>query len=357
MEPFDAMQPIPEPVPELPPEVLAEQERMRIAAAVLRRIRRTAAVRSRTNRVTAMSFLYIAILTACVFAAGFVSMLFTLLTEPSLLQRGFNAVLTRLLDAFSRSSFGYLLAVPALYLMVFLWKKKPFFKNVLFASRRRMSGGVLLFLISLLFLAQAVTDGYVRGLDWLLGFLGTSASGAMAQSDTSVAMLLYTCIGAPFIEEILFRGAVMRSLQNFGRRFAVVASALIFGLIHGNLVQTPFAFLVGLVLGYAAMEYGIWWSIALHFFNNAIIAELLERLFRLLPGNWGGIASYALTYGVALVAVVVCIVRRKRIAAVLHAKKTQKGTYRGFFRSPLLWVMVGYTAVSSAAILLLFSLQ
>lgn len=351
MEPFDDMQPTPALPCYMPPkpEALAAQERMRV----------TAAVRSRTNKVTALSFLYIAILTACVSAAGVVSMLLTILLDPTILRLGSEALTSRLMEAFTQATFGYLLAVPAIFLMVFIWKKKAFIRNVLFAARQRMTPGVLLFLISLLFLAQAVTDVYVRGLDWLLGFLGTSASGAMAESqpESSVSMLLYTCIGAPFIEEVLFRGAVMRSLQNFGRRFAVVASALIFGLIHGNLVQTPFAFITGLVLGYAAMEYGIWWSIALHFFNNAVIAELFEWLFGLLPGNWGGIASYALTYGVAVVAVVLCIVLRKRIAAVLRAEKTPKGTYRGFFRSPVFWVMVGYTAVSSAAILLMFSLR
>ena len=60
---------------------------------------------------------------------------------------------------------------------------------------------------------------------------------------------------------------------------------------------------------------------------------------------------------IVAVALVLCIILRKRIAAVLRTEKTPKGTYRGFFRSPVFWVMVGYTAVSSAVILLMFSLR
>lgn len=155
MEPFDDMQPTPV-LPcfmPLEPEALAAQERMRV----------TAAVRSRTNKVTALSFLYIAILTACVSAAGVVSMLLMILLDPTILRLGSEVLTSRLMEAFTQATFGYLLAVPAIFLMVFIWKKKAFIRNVLFAARQRMTPGVLLFLISLLFLAQAVTDVYVRG--------------------------------------------------------------------------------------------------------------------------------------------------------------------------------------------------
>lgn len=61
-----------------------------------------------------------------------------------------------------------------------------------------MTPGALLFLISLMFIAQAVSDLFARGLDWLLHFAGASATSAIQemQNTTSVTMLLYICIGA-----------------------------------------------------------------------------------------------------------------------------------------------------------------
>lgn len=73
------------------------------------------------------------------------------------------------------------------------------------------------------------------------------------------------------VEEFLFRGAIMGSLKKFGKPFAIFTSAVLFGLVHGNLVQIPFAFLVGLFLGWAVFESGsIWTGILIHFLNNFI---------------------------------------------------------------------------------------
>ena len=116
MEPFDDMQPTPALPCYMPPEpeALAAQERMRV----------TAAVRSRTNKVTALSFLYIAILTACVSAAGVVSMLLTILLDPTILRLSSEALTSRLMEAFTQATFGYLLAVPAIFeaLHKAIWK-------------------------------------------------------------------------------------------------------------------------------------------------------------------------------------------------------------------------------------------
>ena len=65
------------------------------------------------------------------------------------------------------------------------------------------------------------------------------------------------------------RGVVMQPLRKFGDRFAIVASAVLFAILHGNMVQIPFAFVAGLALGYfAIVTNSIWTSVVIHSLNN-----------------------------------------------------------------------------------------
>jgi len=65
-------------------------------------------------------------------------------------------------------------------------------------------------------------------------------------ADGSVAATLAVCVVAPLLEEMLFRGIVLRGfLQRYARWHAIVASAVLFGAAHLNIYQ----FFVGLVLG------------------------------------------------------------------------------------------------------------
>ena len=66
--------------------------------------------------------------------------------------------------------------------------------------------------------------------------------------------MLATVILAPISEELLFRGLTLRFLRSAGVKFAIanVIQALLFGILHLNLVQGIYAFVVGLVLGYVA---------------------------------------------------------------------------------------------------------
>lgn len=71
------------------------------------------------------------------------------------------------------------------------------------------------------------------------------------------------------LEELVFRGYVLRALRPHGDWFAVIVSALLFGLMHGNIVQIPFALIVGVALGWLyVMTDNIWIPIAVHFINN-----------------------------------------------------------------------------------------
>lgn len=94
-------------------------------------------------------------------------------------------------------------------------------------------------------------------------------------------ILYFVCIAIipPIIEEFIFRGAILGTLQKkFGDALAIIVSAVLFGLMHANFVQTPVTFLTGLVLGYITVKTGsIIPSIFLHFVNNsfAVISEFV----------------------------------------------------------------------------------
>lgn len=175
---------------------------------------------------------------------------------------------------------GYLLVSCLCLLLILIWKGGSFYKSV-FQPVRSMSAAIFLQLLCVFMSVQILSSLFSNVLEAFLNNWGLSAMAALEQAsgfDSSATMIVYGAVFAPVAEELLFRGAVLRSFQPFGKRFAIFFSALLFGLFHGNLIQIPFAFLVGLILGYVAVEYSLACSIALHFINNAIFSLLLARV-------------------------------------------------------------------------------
>lgn len=81
--------------------------------------------------------------------------------------------------------------------------------------------------------------------------------------------ILATAVVPALVEEFACRGIVMGTLRKYGDGFAVLTSAIMFGLIHGNFQQIPFAFMVGLILGFVAVKCNsIWPAVFIHFYNN-----------------------------------------------------------------------------------------
>jgi CAAX protease family protein len=64
-------------------------------------------------------------------------------------------------------------------------------------------------------------------------------------------------VGAPVVEELFFRGLVLRSLQRrFGEGWAVAGSAVAFGLAHFEPLQLPALVALGVVLAVLALRTG-----------------------------------------------------------------------------------------------------
>jgi membrane protease YdiL (CAAX protease family) len=106
----------------------------------------------------------------------------------------------------------------------------------------------------------------------------------MLDTSRPVDLVISTVILAPLCEELLCRGIICRGLLARGKPwFAIIFSAFIFALLHGNLKQGIAAFGLGIFMGWVYYKtHCLWCTIAIHFTNNAL-SVLMSFLFPDLP--------------------------------------------------------------------------
>ncbi len=83
-------------------------------------------------------------------------------------------------------------------------------------------------------------------------------------------------------EEFVFRGVICGLIKEYNRTAAIILSAMAFSLVHATVQQIPFAFIMGLFLGYLYIKYDtLLIGIILHFINNfvsCIFTVMYERI-------------------------------------------------------------------------------
>lgn len=124
-----------------------------------------------------------------------------------------------------------------------------------------------------------VANLIANGISAFFQEFGISTSSSMdIMEPTMPSYLLNVLVIAvlpALLEELVFRGYVLQALRPYGDWFAIFVSALLFGLMHENIEQIPFAFVVGLALGWLCVyTNNIWLSVAAHFCNNALSLTL-----------------------------------------------------------------------------------
>lgn len=168
-----------------------------------------------------------------------------------------------------------------------------------------------------------------------------------------VAIGLYfirSAILPALLEEMAFRGVLMQSLRRFGDAFALLTSAAVFALVHGNLVQAPNAFLMGLVMGYFVLRTGsLWTGILIHFVNNAVAVGVSIFARGMDPVAQMGL-SYAV-YALYIVVGLIClmgVLKNHNDLFVLKSADTvtsEGGKYFFFFTSIGMMAAVGVLVV------------
>ena len=221
-------------------------------------------------------------------------------------------------DLINSNAWGYIATMAVCFAVLQSWKGSTFWHREILRKEKPMHWKTFLCFLIFCMGAQMANSLWITLLELMLMPFGGSVMPileSVAGSSDTFSMFLYASVLAPIWEELLFRGYILGSLRPYGKRFAIWISAILFGLFHGNLLQTPYALLMGLVLGYAAAEYSLIWAVPLHMFNNLVLADLLARLTASWTEMAYGILSLILFGGSALISLGILIARRREIRA------------------------------------------
>lgn len=260
-------------------------------------------------------------------------------------------------NAAASNGWGYLFAMAMGAALLYAWKKRKFCLETIWKKEKCITEGVFASLAALFFGIQAVAQVAASAMEWFFNLFGLSIAGSLEAAtgiDDTVSMFLYAAVFAPIWEEILFRGLILRNLQPYGKKFAIVASAFLFGIFHANIIQTPYAFAVGLILGYVTVEYSIVWAMVLHMLNNMVLADLMTRLSQILPPGVGDLISLLFIWGCAIAGGVILVMKRHEAAAYIRCKKMHPLCLKSFFTSPGILIL---TVIMVFNMVLTFLLQ
>lgn len=186
-----------------------------------------------------------------------------------------------------------------------------------------------------LLLCFAVTAGlFAQNLlpavsfQWLLQAMGVNATVVLPDFTKPATLILgvfIICILPAMGEEMMFRGVALHSFRPKGQATAVLLSAALFSLSHGNPAQLVHQFFLGIVLAYLTLQTGtILYAMIIHFTNN-----LLAVVLPLLLPAFDGLAVCTPTN--ALILAAICIVGICVLYPSLSLLTKKAGGKQGFF--------------------------
>lgn len=157
-----------------------------------------------------------------------------------------------------------------------------------------------------------------------------------------VIALIGTAIVPAICEEFAMRCCCVQLLRKYGNGFAVLSISIVFGLLHGNVIQFVFAFLVGLILGYITVKTdSVVPAILVHALNNgmSVVAGIVRYAATDKAADSVTVGMYVFWLLVGAAATIYLLVKKQ-----LYTPKTQVapnpeaptfGQYMGaFFGTP-----------------------
>lgn len=200
------------------------------------------------------------------------------------------------------SSLGYIVAYAlctcALYILIFVCYNKinkVSFKAINLDFNMPWKTYMVLLVVGIVSLFGI--NYFIGAVDNFLDLIGYPLQSGINVDPTSLPLYLLSVLLMAVIpaicEELLFRGIVLHGLRSrFSDWGAILLSAIMFALMHGNLQQLVYPFILGAIMGWLVLRTGsLVSSILVHFINNFLVVTLnfiqnMTGFSIALPNTW-----------------------------------------------------------------------
>ena len=187
--------------------------------------------------------------------------------------------------------------------------------------------------ISGLYLGNMIGQLLMRGVSALQGKPMLNPVEQAISGLSTWWIFIIMVVVAPVFEEILFRKILVDRVRVYGDRAAIIVSAFIFGLSHGNFYQFFYAFFLGIVFAYVYIQTGrLRYTIAYHMIIN-FIGSIVGLKVQQMP--WL-IAVYGLLMLSAVIAGVIIFTKNKKKTAIYD------GIYKAWGNSTLKVIFLNF---------------
>lgn len=172
--------------------------------------------------------------------------------------------------------------------------------------------GFFLVAFGFMFGTNTINVIYNKLIENILGENAIDLLGSVANTFDLVTVVCLVMV-APIMEELLFRKVILDRIRVYGDKFAIITTAVLFGLFHMNMAQFLYATALGLVLAYVTcytnrIRYAILIHMLVNFFGGALSLYVAG-----LCSNVANILYYVGIYAIAIVGLIVFILNRKKI--------------------------------------------
>ena len=307
-------------------------------------------VRKDIGLFSALCLLYVVVMAMIGLIYQTIVTLFQAIRYPGNLER-----IQKATESFmSRDGSYYLIAVCAGVFIFWLYRDGKLFKSDLRTQKRVMTPKTFGIVLSFLLLGQlgfVLFNQIFETIFNLFGFTMLKAVESASAGSDSVSMFLYASFFGPVSEELIFRGAGLRTFEKYGKIFAILMSSLLFGLFHGNFPQFFFATFVGIIFSYVTLEYSILWAMAFHIFNNLVIGDGLTYVYSFLPDSAASLLHLIILLIGASIAAIFLFKNKTDIKRYVRENYAYPGAYRQAFRSVWFWLFACLMCLTSLTLI------
>ena len=156
-------------------------------------------------------------------------------------------------------------------------------KSVLVNEKKNLDKKTLLKLIPItvlvVYLGSILGQVVINLLTAVTGKVAVDPVGEILSQTNIFFTFIFVGLIGPIVEEYVFRKQILDHTRMFGDKRAIVFSAFVFALFHGNLSQMFYAFTLGLLFGYIYVKTGsIKYSAGLHVMVNTVSGVIVGRI-------------------------------------------------------------------------------